>query len=75
MEADALKERITSELSAESVDVAIDGDRAAISVIAEVFEGLSRVKRQQMVYRSLNDAITSGAIHAVTITAKAPSER
>lgn len=75
MEADALKERITSELSAESVDVMIDGDRAAISVIAEVFEGLSRVKRQQMVYRSLNDAITSGAIHAVTITAKAPSER
>ena len=75
MEADALKERITSELSAESVDVTIDGDRAAISVIAEVFEGLSRVKRQQMVYRSLKDAITSGAIHAVTITAKAPSER
>ena len=75
MEADALKERITSELSAESVDVTIDGDRAAISVIAEVFEGLSRVKRQQMVYRSLNDAITSGTIHAVTITAKAPSER
>ena len=75
MEADALKERITSELSAESVDVTIDGDRAAISVIAEVFEGLLRVKRQQMVYRSLNDAITSGAIHAVTITAKAPSER
>ena len=75
MEADALKERITSELSAESVDVTIDGDRAAISVITEVFEGLSRVKRQQMVYRSLNDAITSGAIHAVTITAKAPSER
>ena len=75
MEADALKERITSELSAESVDVTIDGDRAAISVIAEVFEGLSRVKRQQMVYRSLIDAITSGAIHAVTITAKAPSER
>ena len=47
----------------------------AISVVAEVFEGLSRVKRQQMVYIYLKDAITSGAIHAVTITAKAPSER
>ena len=75
MEADALKERITSELSAESVDVTIDGDRAAIIVVADVFEGLSRVKRQQMVYRYLNDSITSGVIHAVTITAKAPSER
>ena len=75
MEAEALKARLKSDLSAESVDVSLDGDRAAISVVAPVFEGLSRVKRQQMVYRYLNDAITSGAIHAVTITAKAPSER
>ena len=75
MEADALKARLSSELSAESVEVSLDGDRAAIVVVADVFEGLSRVKRQQMVYRYLNEAITSGAIHAVTITAKAPSER
>ena len=75
MEADALKERLSSELSAESVEVSLDGDRAAIVVVADVFEGLSRVKRQQMVYRYLNDSITSGVIHAVTITAKAPSER
>ena len=75
MEADVLKACLTSELNAESVDVSLDGDRAAISVVAEVFEGLSRVKRQQMVYIYLKDAITSGAIHAVTITAKAPSER
>ena len=32
----------------------------AIIVVADVFEGLSRVKRQQMVYRYLNDSITSG---------------
>jgi acid stress-induced BolA-like protein IbaG/YrbA len=75
MEADALKARLSSELSAESVEVALDGDRAAIVVVADVFEGLSRVKRQQMIYRYLNDSITSGVIHAVTITAKAPSER
>ena len=75
MEADALKERLSSELSAESVEVSLDGDRASIIVFADVFEGLSRVKRQQMVYRYLNDSITSGVIHAVTITAKAPSER
>ena len=75
MEADALKARLISELSAESVEVSLDGDRATIIVVADVFEGLSRVKRQQMVYRYLNDSITSGVIHAVTITAKAPSER
>ena len=75
MEAEALKARLKSDLSAESVDLSLDGDRAAINVVAAVFEGLSRVKRQQMVYRYLNNEITSGAIHAVTITAKAPSER
>ena len=75
MVADALKARLISELSAESVEVSLDGDRAAIIVFADVFEGLSRVKRQQMVYRYLSDSITSGAIHAVTITAKTPSER
>ena len=51
MEADALKARLSSELSAESVEVSLDGDRAAIIVVADVFKGLSRVKRQQMVYR------------------------
>ena len=66
MEADALKARLSSELSAESVEVSLDGDRAAIVVVADVFEGLSRVKRQQMVYRYLNDSITSGVIHAVS---------
>ena len=41
MEADALKARLSSELSAESVEVSLDGDRAAIVVVADVFEGLS----------------------------------
>ena len=39
MEADALKARLSSELSAESVEVSLDGDRAAIIVVADVFEG------------------------------------
>ena len=36
MEADALKARLISELSAESVEVSLDGDRAAIIVFADV---------------------------------------
>lgn len=38
-----------------------------LTVITDAFEGLSTVKRQQLVYSHLQDAISSGAIHAVTL--------
>ena len=72
MEADALKARLTLELSAESVEV------SSMEIVRPLLwlPALLRpsVKRQQMVYRYLNDSITRGH-HVVTITAKAPSER
>lgn len=44
-----------------------DGSHFQVTVICNTFEGLSRVKRQQMVYASLNELITSGRIHAVNL--------
>jgi acid stress-induced BolA-like protein IbaG/YrbA len=38
-----------------------------VTVVGEVFEGLNAVKRQQAIYKILNNHITSGAIHAVTM--------
>ena len=37
------------------------------TVIGEVFDGLSQVKKQQKVYATLGDKITSGELHALTI--------
>ena len=45
-----------------------------VAVVSPVFEGLSRVKRQQAIYRVLNTHISSGSIHAVSMILKAPSE-
>ncbi len=39
-----------------------------IAVIADVFAGLNSVKRQQTIYRIINGHISSGAIHAVSMS-------
>lgn len=50
------------------------GDRFEILVVAETFEGLSKVRRQQQVYACINEQIASGNIHAVTIHTYTPAE-
>ena len=56
--------------------VSVDGDgyKYETTVISETFEGLNTLKRHQAVYASVNSAITSGELHALTITAKTPAE-
>jgi len=44
-----------------------------ITVISEKFEGVSRVRRQQMVYALLDDAFAAG-LHALAMTTRTPSE-
>ena len=49
------------------VKVQGDGSHFEAVVIGEVFDGLSLVKKQQKVYATLGDKITSGEVHALTI--------
>jgi len=44
-----------------------------IEVIASAFEGVSRIKRQQMVYGLLKDAFDTG-LHALAMTTLTPEE-
>ena len=63
--------QITTELDAVLSDcqVAVEGGdgKYLVTVIGDVFEGLNAVKRQQTIYKILNEHISSGAIHAVTM--------
>jgi acid stress-induced BolA-like protein IbaG/YrbA len=43
-------------------------------LVSEAFSGLSRVKRQQLVYSFLNEKINSGEIHAVSMKCLTPEE-
>ena len=36
-------------------------------IVSDDFEGLSMVKKQQLVYSTVNEYITSGEIHALTM--------
>jgi len=52
-----------------------EGCNFQITVVSTVFEGLSTVKRQQLVYSHLQDAISSGVIHAVTMKTYTPEQK
>jgi acid stress-induced BolA-like protein IbaG/YrbA len=57
-----------------TVNVEGDGYKYQATVISESFADLNTLKRQQAVYATVNEAITSGALHALTIIAKTPDE-
>lgn len=44
------------------------------TVISDAFDGLMIIKRHKMVYACVNDQITSGELHALTIHAKTKAE-
>ncbi len=55
-------------------EVRVTGDDSHfdVTVIGEIFDGMSRVNQQRTVYATLGDRITSGEIHAININAYTP---
>ncbi len=64
--------RVQTTITDAQVKVEVDGNRALIEVESAVFADLTRVKRQQTVYACIEDLISSGALHAVTIKTDVP---
>jgi acid stress-induced BolA-like protein IbaG/YrbA len=73
-----MKERIEAAVAAGIPDarvvVAVDGNRALITVTSAAFEGRNRVQKQQAVYACIQELIADGSLHAVTIRALTPAE-
>jgi acid stress-induced BolA-like protein IbaG/YrbA len=57
-----------------SVVVEGDGGKYLVTAVGDTFAGLNPVKRQQTVYKILNEHISSGAIHAVTMRLRTEAE-
>lgn len=74
MQAEEVKRIVESQIVGSQVVTAGEGCNFEITVISEVFAGLSPVKKQQMVYGCLNEQISSGAIHALTIKTYTPDQ-
>jgi len=62
-----IEKLINDALSLDELHVKFDGSQCQITAVSDMFEELSRVKRQQLVYAPLTQAISEGTIHAVTI--------
>lgn len=60
----------------ENAEVAVSGDgyKYEARIVSKAFESLNTMKRHQLVYAILNDVITSGELHALTIKAYTPEE-
>ena len=71
---DEIRALIAAKINASEIQVEVDGNRALIAVVSDVFAGLNRVKRQQLVYGCIADYIADGRLHAVTIKATTPGE-
>ncbi len=72
---EALADRIRDHLGEAEVEVTGEGNRFDVRVQSPAFEGLSRVRRQQLVYEAIGDLIRDGTVHAVTIRALAAGEQ
>ena len=58
---------INEALELDEVHVKFDGSQCRINAVSDMFDDLSRVKRQQAVLKPLADIIKDGTIHAVTV--------
>lgn len=74
MEAEEVKNRLTAELSDCEFDVRNEGNHFLVIAVGERFSGMNRVKKQQLIYGVLDDALRDGSIHALTIKAFTPEE-
>lgn len=74
MDKQAIEALINNALNLDELHITVDGSHVSIIAVGSVFEGVSRVKKQQLVYKPLKANIESGEIHAVTIKSFTPDE-
>ncbi len=67
MEVKDIEKLLNDALSLDELQVKFDGSQCSVVAVADMFADLSRVKRQQVIFAPLADAIKDGRIHAVTV--------
>ena len=74
MDAEQVKQIIEQQLAGTQVIPSGEGCSFQVTVIGDLFAGLSPVKKQQLVYGCLADQIADGSIHALGIKAYTPDQ-
>ena len=68
-----IKDWITAGLDCTYIEVEGDGQHFFATIVADKFEGESRIKRHQMVYQVLGDRMKA-EIHALSMKTLTPSQ-
>jgi acid stress-induced BolA-like protein IbaG/YrbA len=71
---ESIKQSITAGLDCQFVEVDGDGHHWQAIVVSRAFEGLSRVRRHQLVYAALGDRMRE-EIHALSMSTLTPDEQ
>lgn len=74
MQPDEIQMAVRAAIADSEVQVDIEGSHVKLVVVSPAFDGVSAVKKQQMVYSALQQAIADGVIHAVHMNTYTPSE-
>jgi len=74
MTPEAIQTLISDKMADAQVTVTGAEGKFEATVISDDFDGLMIIKRHKMVYACVNDQITSGELHALTIHAKTKTE-
>ncbi|MDH5424253.1 MAG: BolA/IbaG family iron-sulfur metabolism protein [Gammaproteobacteria bacterium] len=74
MTPEEVKTLIEAGMPDSTVTVTGDGSKFEAIVVSADFAGKTMVQEQKMVYATVNQEITSGALHALTIKAFTPEE-
>jgi len=70
---ESIRASIVVGLDCQRAEVAGDGQHFEAVIVSPEFEGLSRIRRHQLVYAALGERMR-GEIHALSMTTLTPSE-
>lgn len=74
MQAQDVAELVRKELPDCEIEVQNDGNHYLVVAVGDRFQGMSPVKKQQLIYGALREQLDDGTIHALTIRAFTPSQ-
>jgi acid stress-induced BolA-like protein IbaG/YrbA len=71
--AESIRVAIAAGIRCDTLEVDGDGSHFQVLIVSPAFEGLSRVKRHQLVYAALGDRMRA-EIHALSMQTLTPAE-
>lgn len=74
MDTNEIKQVLIEQLKLDEVIVNGEGIHFQILAVGKMFDGMSRVKQQQVIYAPLMEYIADNRIHALSIKAYTPAE-